>query len=263
MATQYKSYATPVTGTGSGTWGDTLNTGVMGIMDNNMGGIVSKTPAGSDITLTSTEAQMALISLSGSGPSTNINVISSNQGFYFVENLCTGNFTITITNGVAGVVVPKGQRVCVFADTTNGVRIFGYSGFESGTTTVFKQTSAPSGWTKDVANDNKAIRITSGSVSSGGTLGFTSCFAASRSLTGSTAGYTLQIADIPPHTHGVPYFNYGLSNGPAQVPNVAGPGSGNITTTSTGGGGAHQHGAGTLAVQMDVTYVDMIIASRN
>jgi hypothetical protein len=66
-----------------------------------------------------------------------------------------------------------------------------YIAFASGTTTLFYQASAPTGWTKVTTHDNKALRVVSGTGGgSGGTGGnFTSVFA-NRSI------------PLPSHTHG-------------------------------------------------------------
>ena len=60
--------------------------------------------------------------------------------------------------------------------------------FASGTALVFKQTAAPTGWTKLTTDNDAALRIVSGSVSTGGTVGFTTAFA-SQAVTG-TVGTT-------------------------------------------------------------------------
>jgi hypothetical protein len=65
---------------------------------------------------------------------------------------------------------------------------------------LFVQTSAPTGWTKSTAHDNKALRVVSGSASSGGSVAFTTAFA-SQAVTGTVASYTLTTADIPSHNH--------------------------------------------------------------
>jgi hypothetical protein len=67
------------------------------------------------------------------------------------------------------------------------------AGFESGTKVLFQQTTAPVGWTKDTTHDNKALRVVSGTASSGGTTAFSSVFAAR----------TIATANLPSHTHDV------------------------------------------------------------
>jgi len=71
------------------------------------------------------------------------------------------------------------------ARTINGVSFNGSanitisaSEFSSGTTIVFYQASAPTGWTKSTSHDNKALRVVSGTGGgSGGSSSFTSVFA--------------------------------------------------------------------------------------
>ena len=62
--------------------------------------------------------------------------------------------------------------------------------FPSGTRMIFQQSSAPTGWTKDTTDTNqRALRVVSGNVSSGGNLDFTSAFA-SRGVSGTIANTT-------------------------------------------------------------------------
>jgi hypothetical protein len=64
-------------------------------------------------------------------------------------------------------------------------------GFEAGTKVLFQQTTAPIGWTKDTTHNNKALRVVSGTASSGGTTAFTSVF----------TSRTIAEANLPSHTH--------------------------------------------------------------
>ena len=80
--------------------------------------------------------------------------------------------------------------------------------FASGTKMLFQQTAAPTGWTKDTSHNDKALRITSGTVSTGGSVAFETAFASqsvagsiSNSVSGSTASHTLTIAQMPAHNH--------------------------------------------------------------
>lgn len=235
--TPNKGYSVQTTGTNSGTWGQDLNDNVMGIMDNNMGGVVAKSLSSSNVTLNSTESQMAIVRLTGTILA-NLQITTSCTGFFFVENLTTGNFTITVTNGVAGVVVPQG-RATLIADLTNGVRIASDSGFSSGTTLIFQQTSAPSGWTKITANNDAALRIVSGSASTGGSVGFVTAFT-SKAVTGTVGNTTLTIDQIPSHDHAMPFIYKGIvgggneSNSPTRY--MQGGYSESRVTLDTGGG---------------------------
>lgn len=121
-ASTYKGYELQVTGSNSGTWGSTNNTDVITIIDNNLGAITSKALSSSNVTLSATESQSAILRLTGT-LTANVQVTTACAGFFFVENLTTGSFTVTITNGVSGVTAPQSTRVTMIADATNGVRI--------------------------------------------------------------------------------------------------------------------------------------------
>lgn len=136
----------------------------------------------------------------------------------------------------------------------------------TGTLMLFQQTAAPTGWTKQTTHDNKALRVVSGTASSGGTTAFTSVFAnqtPSITLSGLSAGATtLSTAQMPSHTH--PYHSElaGGSKGASGGYNF-----GTTDTGATGGGGSHTHsvsGSGSSsAITLNVQYVDLIIASKN
>lgn len=124
----------------------------------------------------------------------------------------------------------------------------------AGVLMLFQQTSAPTGWTKQTTHDNKALRVVSGTASSGGTRTFTSVFT-DHGEDGYVVSHTLTVSEIPSHAH--TYINpVPLGGGQS----VAGGGTNglNQNTGSTGGGGGHLHGLN-IAVQ----YVDLIIASKN
>jgi len=139
------------------------------------------------------------------------------------------------------------------------------SSFASGTVTIFKQTSAPTGWTKDTTNNNNsALRCVTGTPSTGGTVDFTTAFAsqAVSGTIGTSGAYTLQTADIPAHTHTAQgaSFNAGYAAGSNAVDR------GSQTTSSTGGGGSHSHSGGSFtgtAINLAVKYVDVIVATKN
>jgi hypothetical protein len=153
---------------------------------------------------------------------------------------------------------------------------------------LFAQTSAPTGWTKSTAHDNKALRVVSGAAGSGGSTAFTSVFAsrtpsgtiASTTSTGTVGSTTLAESQIPSHAHqawgnatNVTFFPLasGFSDGGSSFgtnPNTAKSGY----ILSTGGGGSHNHGLsmsahnhGFTGVAMDfaVQYVDVILAAKN
>jgi hypothetical protein len=189
----------------------------------------------------------------------------------------TGTTTLTANNVVLGNGASAVQFVAPGTSgnvlTSNGTTWTSaeQSAFPSGTRMTFNQTAAPTGWTKSTSTDNAGFRLVSGSVSSGGSVDFTTAFSATRAVTvtsmsGSAGATTLSTPQIPSHTHVVPGSNGGYpgtgfrSEGPNLGPN-------DITSQATGGGGSHTHpfsfstGAGT--VDLAIKYVDLIIAQKN
>jgi hypothetical protein len=147
--------------------------------------------------------------------------------------------------------------------------------FASGTKMLFQQTTAPTGWTKITTSNDAALRVVSGTASTGGADAFTTIFGSGKS----TASYTLTTTDIPSHTHTAsvtdpghshsytaPAFNIGTGSTPSYFySGVTGGTTGSASTgisvsnSSTGGGGGHSH---TLS-NFDLKYVDVIIASKD
>jgi hypothetical protein len=122
--------------------------------------------------------------------------------------------------------------------------------FPAGTRMLFQQSSAPPGWRKDTTHTDKALRIVSGSVSSGGSVVFSTVFGRT-----ATDAYTLATADITSHTHTVESNTGTASNN--FITRMATSGGIFPSTGATGGGGPHSHG-----IDMRVLYVDVIIAEK-
>jgi hypothetical protein len=135
------------------------------------------------------------------------------------------------------------------------------SAFPAGTKMMFVQTTAPTGWTKDTTHNNKALRVVSGTASSGGSVAFTTAFA-SQAASGTVGSTTLATSQIPSHTHS---FIYGSPTGGQPTRPVGNNSSswGNQVTTATGGGGSHTHSFTGSAINLAVQYVDVIIATKS
>jgi len=162
--------------------------------------------------------------------------------------------------------------------------------FDSGTKTIFHETFAPTGWTKETVNyDNHALRIVNGSsLTSGGSVDFTTAFTAtaytySNVVAPYTVGnHTLVESQLPFHFHPVaPSTNrfaiHGTNTIPANATTPITPAVVTLVTigaavamgTAKGSSGAHNH---TLNVtssgnvfapnsSVGVNYIDVIIAS--
>lgn len=144
--------------------------------------------------------------------------------------------------------------------------------FPSGTKMLFQQTSAPTGWTKDTTHNDKALRVVSGAVSSGGSVAFSTVFGKT-----ATDATTLTTAQIPVQTYqiygaaaagGSTFQNgvVGVQTGTTLAFTGSGGSSwGNIPQTAAAGsfrdtntGGSHTH-----SMDIRVQYVDLIIATKD
>lgn len=131
----------------------------------------------------------------------------------------------------------------------------------SGTAMLFVQTSAPTGWTKSTTHNNKALRVVSGTASSGGSTAFTSVFA-SRTPTGTVGNRTLTIAMMPSHDHSMPNSGNIVNDVRTDGSNTA-VGTTSDTTGNTGGSDPHDHSWTGVAMDFAVQYVDVIICTRD
>jgi hypothetical protein len=131
-------------------------------------------------------------------------------------------------------------------------------GFTAGTLMLFQQTAAPTGWTKQVTHNDKALRVVSGTAGSGGSTGFTAVFTNQIPTISAT---TLATTQIPSHNHTVAAMGGGSAMPYFYTCGSQAAGASTLTTSSSGGGGSHTHTAG--AVTLNVQYVDIIIASKD
>ena len=152
---------------------------------------------------------------------------------------------------------PTANRTLTLPDWTGTVDVF-----PSGTVMLFVQSAAPTGWTKSATHNNKALRVVSGTVSTGGTVAFTTAFA-SKSVSGTVGSTTLTINQIPSHNHTYSFpgssFIY-LASGPGAY------GLGDAytyTSGNAGGGQGHTHTFTGTAIDLAVQYVDVIIATKD
>jgi hypothetical protein len=171
------------------------------------------------------------------------------------KGVLIGNGTSAVTTvspGTSGnVLTSDGTSWASVAATTPTI-------FDVGTRLIFAQTAAPTGWTKDTTNyNNHALRVVTGTASTGGSVDFTTAF-----TSGLSAGATtLTTAQIPSHSHDMLVYTdpYGAPN----YTSINGGVGGNQTTTfgtlNTGGGGSHTHTIPSFAVK----YLDVITATKN
>ena len=150
----------------------------------------------------------------------------------------------------------------------------------AGSRMLFQQTAAPTGWVKETTYDNYALRVVSGTATTGGTVAFTTAFKSysvaisgntgNKAAGGTVANHTLSNARIPSHTHSYTKPGGGSTQGgkaSASNSNSA------ANTGASGGSQAHNHGftganhnhsfSGSSTVNVDVLHVDVIIATKS
>jgi hypothetical protein len=328
MASEYtvnSGIEKPGSGEQSGTWGATTNTN-FDIIDRVLSGVGTITLSGTTHTLTTSdgaasEGHYRVLLLAGSPSGQNTITISpaDQEKLYFVYN--NSGQSVIFTQGSGGnVTISQSDYAIIYADgegstakvtlmtwgaaqiknnaiTTDKIeddavtaaKIADAERFASGTKMLFQQTAAPTGWTKDTSHNNKALRVVSGTVGTGGTRSFTGSFQShtpagtiSNSVSGSTASHTLTTSQIPAHGHSIT-GTYTIDNGSGgggsfphgsarSTPGVSISNFLNISASNTGGGGSHSHGAGSLsvsssfsgtAINLDVQHVDVIICTKD
>ena len=177
-----------------------------------------------------------------------------------------GNLT-TFTSSVAGLVPASGGGTANFlrADGTFAAPAGGGSSFPAGTAMLFVQTAAPTGWTKQTGHNDKALRIVSGAVTSGGSSPFSTVFG--KTATDST---TLSTSTVPAQSHTFKTSNVDADS--RTTSNIAGgtgdgykfhyTGANNqsigtaVTDSNTGGGHTHP-------MDIRVQYLDVIYATKD
>jgi hypothetical protein len=146
----------------------------------------------------------------------------------------------------------------------------------AGTPMLFGQTAAPTGWTKLVTHNNKALRLVSGTASSGGTTSFTSVFASRTITQANLPSYNLSTGSLTGS------IGSSITNGTSVVRNLGtsshqqGPGGSfdhatdnfdedtlSLADTSVSFGGSIPSGGSGTAVDFAVQYVDVIMATKD
>ena len=270
---------------------------------------VAEASIASAATTNVTGSTSKFISITGSATITSLgtepNVIKFVRAAAAATFLLTHNATTLILPTGANITAAAGDSFIVISDASGNVRVMAYqrasgaalvasSGdVPAGSVALFRQTSAPTGWTKDTTNYNDhAIRIVTGTASSGGTINLSTVFGYT-----ATQSYALATADIPSHSHSsgslggttnstgshTHTFDNNEGNSVVRATNSgrsAGTGSNSWTddnlalnsagshshtvdvntgsTGTAGGDGGHTH-----SIDMRAKYVDAIWATKN
>lgn len=138
----------------------------------------------------------------------------------------------------------------------DGAAWVGRTDFGSGTVMLFKQATAPTGWTRvvDAGNTDATIilRLNGEVPGVGGSWTITG---------GASASHVLTLAEIPSHAHSINMFAAGEAGTQPKTGDLTAQGA-VAATNAAGGGGGHSH-----ALSFDGTWrpkrVDVIVASKS
>lgn len=120
----------------------------------------------------------------------------------FVAATPTYSFSADADTGMgsdaANQVFIKAGNTSIMTGTTSGMNFplaltkggVSVDAFPTGTTMIFNQTTAPTGWTKNVSIDNSALRLVSGTATTGGSANFSTVFT-SRTPTGNNSSSSI------------------------------------------------------------------------
>ena len=128
----------------------------------------------------------------------------------------------------------------------------------SGTVMAFFQSGAPTGWTQVTSQNDKLLRVVSGT--GGGTGGSAAVSSPAHNL--SAGAHTLSTSEMPSHSHGGVgtglNYSYWNAHGNGNTRNL-GTGLSTGNSSNTGGGGSHSHSmSGSITTPQ---YIDVIICS--
>jgi microcystin-dependent protein len=256
-----------------------LNEDVTEIIDRNLGGSVSKGLTNVQVDLNATESQNLRLVLSGT-LTANVLVTTQAVGMTIVENNCTGDFAVTFRHNSGGtpITIPNASVTLVATQAAAANPKEVGREFPTGTRMLFQQTAAPTGWVKDTGTanlNNSAIRLTTGTVGTGGSVDFTTALT-SKTPTGTVGGTVLTTDQIPAHGHPFNVANTnnndGASSGGINLAQGSGISYGAFSGAAsqnagqciggTGGNQSHNHGLTMDAINLAVRYFDVIVAAR-
>lgn len=179
------------------------------------------------------------------------------------DNTMKGNLS-------GGVAAPQDVSISDLAEAVGA--------FPAGTRMLFQQTAAPTGWTKDTGHNDKALRIVSGTAGTGGAVAFSVAFAA-QTPAGTVGNTTLTENQIPAHTHFLAAsssdsggiltasnqieMDYSVGSSPDYLLKGVATAATIGKSGSTGGGAAHNHTFTGDEIDLEVAYVDVIIAQKD
>lgn len=213
----------------------------------------------------------------------NMNNIRARLRGQRVGTTSNGKLVISAYTGTTEVDVASFNNDGSITNVGSGAK---YDAFPSGTRLLFQQSVVPTGWTKDTSLNDRALRVVSGSVSTGGSLAFSAGFTA-RGISGSVGATVLSWNEMPVHNHtGVTdeqgWHAHGYLdriNAGGGEANVNGPNSGgsdlargtdgagnhahNLSINNAGANWGHGHTLAINNLDMAIAYVDAVVGQKD
>lgn len=134
--------------------------------------------------------------------------------------------------------------------------------FNPGDQAVFRMSTAPTGWTKNLTYNDHALRVVSGSLVDGGSTGFSVAFPA-QTPSGTVSGTSVNTGQLAVHAHGYGSGSIVIDGG-TTVGVVLSGGTAGANTGNQGSGASHAHSfTGNALSSFTPKYADVIFASKN
>ena len=130
-------------------------------------------------------------------------------------------------------------------------------------TTVFRQPTAPTSWTKLTTVNDAGLRVVSGTIVDGGTTNYSVAWPAV-TPSGTVGGSSLSIAQLAVHTHGFVVNGNAIGGSGIAAQSDKSGTQFTATTLAAGSGTTHTHAfTGNALAAILPKFVDVIFASKN
>lgn len=223
-----------------------------------MGSIIYADPTGGDITIT-------LISAVTAGDGAHITVKHAGTA----NNVTIATVSSQTIDGVTSWVLK--ERYSFITLVSNGANwLMKDHAYGNAVLSLFQQTAAPSGWTKATSHNDKALRVVSGTASSGGSTAFSTVLGSRTiSQTNLPSGVTISVTGTATNANGS--FTVRNTNGAitnrniaetSTVPVVGNAGFSISDNSSYSVSASGSLGGSGTAMDFAVQYVDIILASK-